>query len=231
MTWAHSPIVRLVPTALLRRASMSFMEFSRSGRAASQTAERLANEQRRATGATDRLARSTRRLTSAQQRQRRTSRGVAGAFRELYGTSRQALSFTQRLRSEVLALTAAYFGLFAVFRGVSNIAEAGTVLQGVQNRLAVVFRGDQGQTAIELDFLRRNADRLGISFQVLSQEYSKFAIATQDTNLAGENTRRIFVAVAEAARVQNLSLDQIQGTFLALTQIVSKGVVSMGGAS
>ena len=114
-----------------------------------------------------------------------------------------------------------------MFRGVGGIADAARTLQQVTNRLLSVFDGDQSAVSQELDFLRRTAERLGLSFRDVANEYSKFAVATTGTNLAGEATRKIFIAVAEAARVQGLSNEQLQGTFVALTQIVSKGVVSM----
>jgi tape measure domain-containing protein len=152
---------------------------------------------------------------------------LAAAYRKLYGESRQALSWTQRLRSEVLALITTYAGFYAVINILKQTVDAYQTLQSAQNRLNVINTGDARKTADDLDFLRRNAERLGIQFGVMANEYSKFAVATQGTNLEGEKTRKIFISVAEAARVNNLSMEDVKGTFVALSQIVGKGTVQM----
>ncbi len=167
------------------------------------------------------------RLAAAERQATKETLTLAGALRRFYGNSRTALSFTQRLRSEILALAAAYGGFFAIFAGVRNVVQAFQALEAAQSRLNVVFAGNQLKVAAELDFIRRNSERLGIQFGILAQEYTKFAVATQGSNLEGKETRRIFIAVAEASRVNKLTLENLKGVFVALTQIVSKGVFNM----
>jgi tape measure domain-containing protein len=157
----------------------------------------------------------------------RQTNSLAEAYRKLYGESRQALSWTQRLRGEVLSLVSAYGGFYGVINLLSRTVDAYNTLQAAQARLSVANRGDLRKTGDDLDFIRRNADRLGVEFGSLATEYSKFAIATQGTALEGEKTRKIFISVAEAARVNNSSFEELQGVFTALTQIVSKGAVQM----
>lgn len=152
---------------------------------------------------------------------------LADAYRRLYGESSQAMSWTQRLRGEVLSLVSAYGGLYGVISLLQRTVAAYQTLEAATSRLNVAFKGDQGRLGQELDFIRRNADRLGIEFGSLATEYSKFAIATQGTSLEGEKTRKIFISVAEAARVNKSSFDELRGVFTALTQIVSKGAVQM----
>lgn len=177
-------------------------------------------------------------LNSVQQRPSRTPAAVdlpdAGkidrlsqAYKELYGNTRLAMSFTQRLRGEVLSLIAAYGGIFGVINALGQVIDAYKQLEAATSRLRVVFEGNQQKTIQELDFLRRTADRLGISFGDLADEYGKFAVATKGTNINAEQTRHIFVAVAQAARVNKISLEDTKGVFTALTQIVSKGKVQM----
>lgn len=154
---------------------------------------------------------------------------LANALKSIYGESRTAMSWTQRLRGEVLSLVAAYAGIFGAVQGIKNLVEAYTTLQAAQSRLNVAFQ-DQGgpaQSAKELEFVRRTSERLGIQFGVLASEYGKFALSTQGTDLAGAATRKIFIAVAEAARVSKVSVEDMKGVFTALTQIVSKGAVQM----
>ncbi|WP_150523849.1 tape measure protein [Roseibium sediminis] len=140
--------------------------------------------------------------------------------------SRSALSFTQRLRAELLGLTTAYIGLHSAIYSLGQVVSSFQVLEAAQNRLGAVFNQDTAAVANELSFLDRQAERLGISFQVLSDEYAKFAVAADAANFSGAATRRVFLSVAEAGRVNKLTLEQMNGVFLALQQMISKGRVS-----
>ena len=213
--------------AALQRGEASFREYGESSNVAVQANERLVRSQNRAQGSTTRLAAATGRLAAAQRTGARNTGVFASAIRQFYGESRTALSFTQRLRSEVLALVAAYGGFFAAIEGIRGVITSFQTLEATQSRLGAIFEQDVDLINQEIDFLRRNADRLGIELGGLADLYSKFAVATRGTNLEGQATRDIFISVAEAGRVNKLSLDQLRGTFLALEQIVSKGSVTM----
>lgn len=151
----------------------------------------------------------------------------SAALHTLYGNSRQAMSITQRLRGEVLSLIAAYGGIFGVVQGIRAVIDATQTWERAQNRLGVIFEGSGAKAAQELDFIRRQADRLGISVGLLADQYTKFASSTLGTNIEGQKTRDIFISVAEAARVLGLSMEDTQGIFRALGQIASKGTVQM----
>jgi tape measure domain-containing protein len=213
--------------AVIERARRGFDTYGNAADAAATAGERLVRSQSRAQQQTGRLASATNNLSRATRNAAQKQTLFAQALRQYYGETRTALSWTQRLRGEVLSLIAAYGGFFALIDLVRNTVNAFQALEAATNRLNVVFNGDRTLVNQELDFIRRNAERLGIEFGVLAQEYTKFAVATQGTNLEGAETRRIFISVAEAARVNNLNLDQLRGTFVALTQMVSKGSVSM----
>ena len=187
----------------------------------------LHTETERAAASSGRLATESQRNADAMRRAAQETGGLAEAYRKLYGDTRQSLSLTQRLRGEVLSLVAAYGGFYGVISLLGQVVEAYQTLEAANARLNVATGGDVQRTAEEMDFLRRTADRLGIDLGTLSTEYSKFAISTKGTNLAGANTRKIFLAVAEAAVVSRVSTAELSGTFVALSQIVSKGAVQM----
>ena len=212
---------------LLRQGREGFQAYSASARQAAVANARLARNQLEGQIRTRLLGNETTRLSRATRSAARNSGRFAAAIRRVYGDSRQALSLTQRWRGEVLSLIQAYAGFFAVIQGLRGVIDAQRVLEGVTNRLSVAYEQFGPSVAQNFDFLRRTARRLGVSFAVLGQEFSKFAIAVQGTNLEGEKARRIFTQVSEAARVNNTTLDDFAGIFVALTQIVSKGVVSM----
>jgi tape measure domain-containing protein len=155
-----------------------------------------------------------------------TGRRMSSVFSGFNSEGRTTLSLMQRLRGEFLALASSAIGFYAAIQQTSKVVDAFQILESVQSRLGVVFQQDTSAVAKEIEFLNRQASRLGVSFQVLGNEYSKFAIATQAANISTSETRKIFLSVAEAGRVNKLSMDQMSGIFLAMTQMMSKGKVT-----
>ena len=162
--------------------------------------------------------------TKAMERQRAAAaKGILDGFNR---ESRQAMSVFQRLRGEVLSLATAYVGLYGAISNVGGVLQAYQKMEAAQNRLGVVFEQNQQSTNRELQFLQAQAARLGIEFGTLADQYSKFAVAAQAANFSTEETRKVFLSVAEAGRVNKLSLEDMNGVFLALTQMISKGKIS-----
>lgn len=149
-----------------------------------------------------------------------------GVFAGFNRESRQAMSVFQRIRGEVLSLATAYVGLYGVISNVGGVISAYQKMEAAQNRLGVVFQQNQSKTGAELTWLQAQAARLGIEFGTLADQYSKFAVSAQAANFSTEQTRRVFLSVAEAGRVNKLSLEDMNGVFLALTQMIQKGRVS-----
>ena len=212
---------------ILTKTSTALEKNAEAAKKADKELTDLAANSGRVAASQQRVGTAATRAAAANERGAASTSRMAAAYRQFYGDSRRSLSLLQRIRGEVLSLVAAYGGLYGVIQVLNGTVDAYQKLEAAQARITVAVGGDQSAATKELDFLRRTADRLGISFGVLSTEYSKFAIATQGTNLAGENTRKIFTAVAEAARVNRSSTKEMSGVFVALTQIVSKGAVQM----
>lgn len=184
-------------------------------------------------GSAQQTATSTNRTTAevrAMSREMRTAAAggdqLGASLRRVGDGSRQSLGLMQRLRGEVLSLTASYLGLFAAIRQVGEGVNSFRALEAAQNRLGAVFNQDTRLVDNEIAWLRYEADRLGISFGVLADEYGKLAVAADASNFSLADTRQIFTSVAEAGRVNKLSMDQMSGVFLALQQMISKGKVS-----
>ncbi len=142
-----------------------------------------------------------------------------------HNESRTALTLYQRIRGQVLSLTAAYVGLFGVIQEGQRTVDATKTLQGINSRLGVAFGDDPKTIAAELEYVRKVSDRLGLSLSDAAAGYSKFAIAGKAANLTGNETRFIFEKFSEVSRVMNLSVEDTNGVFRALEQILSKGKV------
>jgi len=188
---------------------------------------RLATSTQRAAVAQGTVVRETRQAATTTNQAAVATNRLSDAYRRLYGESRQAMSYTQRLRGEVLSLISAYGGIFGVIQMLGDVVNATTKLEGAQSRLNALYGGDQMQAAQEYEFIQRQANRLGIDIGDLADQYTKFTAATKGTVIAGEESRRIFLRVAEAGRVNGLSMDDMSGIFRALVQIASKGKVQL----
>lgn len=77
----------------------------------------------------------------------------------------------------------------------------------------------------EFEFVRKTSKELGIDLRTSAQQYGQLSAASRGTSLAGAGARKIFQAVSTASAGLRLRLDQTARTFLAITQIISKGTV------
>lgn len=211
-------------------ATTGFGAWARAYNPIAGSADRAASAQRNANAAALEARRQALQIAPIVQRAGSAMGSAAGqtnafgsSLRELGKDTRQSLSLMQRLRGEVLALAASYVGVQAAIQQGQGAVNAFRDVEAVESRLGAVFEQDANKISAEMDFLRGQADRLGISFSALGQQYGKFAIASDAAGFSAENTRKIFLSVAEAGRVNKLSLDQLNGTFLAIEQIISKG--------
>ena len=87
--------------------------------------------------------------------------------------------------------------------------------------------GTSKDFADNMAFLRISADRLGLDFVSTAEAFKMWQGAVQYSNLTAEQSRSIFESVANAGAQMKLSTDEVRGTFLALSQMLSKGTVSM----
>ncbi len=85
--------------------------------------------------------------------------------------------------------------------------------------------GSKALAAGEFEFVTEESNRLGLELMSTAEAYKQMSAAAMGTTLQGEQTRQVFSAVADASRVLGLSNEQVQGIFLALGQMISKGTV------
>lgn len=200
--------------------------------AARASTQQLSQTQAQASGSTDKATTGQRQYASA-------ARGTADAnakavtenlrlrqaFEGIYGESRKSMNLFQRLRGEILSLTAAYVGFYAVLSGVGTVIETMRSIEQAQNRLGVTFGQNQAVVGAEMAWLEDQASRLKMSFSDLAAEYGKFAFSAKGAGLSLEDIHTVFLGVAEGARVMGLSMEESRGILKALDQIMSKGKV------
>jgi lambda family phage tail tape measure protein len=125
---------------------------------------------------------------------------------------------------QAAGLVAAYAGISGIISSVRSVNETGMAFQGLGTALETITGSSAGARA-EMKFLEEQAERLGLNLLETAQSYMQIAAAAKGTELAGDGTRQIFTAIAEASTVLQLSVDQTNGALRAIGQIMSKGKV------
>lgn len=91
------------------------------------------------------------------------------------------------------------------------------------NAALLTVSGSQEKAGENFKFIRSEVDRLGLDLEKATSGFNKLVASTKDVELSKE----IFTGINEAASALQLSADDTNGVIIALTQIASKGVVSM----
>ncbi|MEZ5781154.1 MAG: tape measure protein [Rhizobiaceae bacterium] len=128
----------------------------------------------------------------------------------------------QRVRRSVLTMATAW-GAWRVGRG---IVEAGMQVEAMRNRM-VAATGDSRIAGEALQFVREEANRLGLDIRDAANGFSGFAAAALRSGLTLQQTQEIFSGVSEAAVSMRLPAEQVALVFKALEQMAGKGTVSM----
>jgi len=81
--------------------------------------------------------------------------------------------------------------------------------------------------ANELKFLRDLSEEMGVDFRSLSNDYASFAAAALRSGLSLSQVRQIYIDITKAGMSMKLSNEQLSYSMQAITQMSSKGVVSM----
>ena len=109
---------------------------------------------------------------------------------------------------------------------VKEFIDANVELQKFE-RAMVLLKGSTEGAATEFEYVRELSRRLGLELFTTADAYTSLTAATKGTTLQGQATRDIFEAVSIAMSSLGKSSADTQGALLAISQIVSKGNVSL----
>lgn len=195
-------------------------------RAAGISTKNLAGETERLTKTARTAVSATLSLATAVKKYGVESENAARSKNPFSGDGgRTTLSFLQRIRGEVLALTTAYVGLFGVIRTAQGSIEATQTREGARNALSLAVGNDRKAIDDEYNYVKAQSDRIGLEFDRAIKGYAKFAASASMAGRSREEIRFIYESFAEVSRVANLSADDLDGVFKALEQIFSKGKI------
>lgn len=141
---------------------------------------------------------------------------------------RTTLNFAQRLRGQILSLTAAYVGLFGVVNEAKAAITAMVGQETVESRIAVALESnDPAKIGKEYEYLRGRADYYGVGVQKLAESYGSYAIAAKSANFTSDQTKFTFEQLTAGMRVLKMNTDQQGRAWTQLNQIMSKAKPEM----
>lgn len=122
---------------------------------------------------------------------------------------------------DLLGFASAYLSAGAALTYVFNQTLA---FQRLRTPLSFIL-GSEGAADAKLKELQNFADQIGVEYFGIANSYKQFTAAAKASNFDLRESENIFRSVAKAGAVLGLSNETLEGTFLALQQMISKGTV------
>jgi len=165
-------------------------------------------------------------LRNAQREFTQLNTRVLAADRAIGRFNRNVGNYPMRA---VMGLTS----LLSAFGVVGGVAAIASITKGIYNTTKEVqsldlalkqVLGSVTQFNTTQAFLANLADKYGIEINGLEKSYTQFYAAAKD-KLSENEINGIFDSISKAAGAMGLSVEQQQGAFLALQQMISKGTI------
>jgi len=153
-----------------------------------------------------------------------TSNSIKNSFNGLESGLDGTTKAVNRLFTALAGGTAITVFAMALKGLVTSSYEVSNALFGAQNALRAVT-GSSKEAADGMSFVKSEALRLGLDVTNLATAYSKLTASAEGSGLAGKQIRDVLSSVSETAAVLGLNTQQVEGAFLALSQMMSKGKV------
>lgn len=215
-----------------RQASLAMGNITQSIAGASGAMQNLASSMR---GATAGMTAGIRNLnTQLNQLQRQTS-GLNSTMSSLSSNMSRIGSAAQASRGSVSGLAsvlstirgyvAGAFAASAIVSFGKEVVDLTAKIELLQSRLAFIYGGTGPGDAA---FIRISSaiKKLGLEFGSTMEQATAFSIAAQQAGYTTTETEKMFISFASSLRAAGSSSLQVQRSFYALQQMMSKGVVS-----
>lgn len=127
-----------------------------------------------------------------------------------------------------LKLVGLFAGVTAAIVGFVKLSSAAINAGKVFESSMARFEAASGSIEIarkQMAFVIKTSEKLGLRIDTSAKAFSRLTAATKGTSIEGEGTRKIFLAVSKAAAALRLGAGEVEGTFRAIEQIMSKGSV------
>lgn len=174
-------------------------------------------------------ARSTNAINGLSQRLgdvARNSRRGADELRRFANSTRTALGFVQRLKGQLLALTATYVGLNGAIDIFNKTIQAGKDGAVVKIRAEVLADGWEGATAQGLEqYFRGTAERMGLELKGVIQDASKLFVAAKENGYRVQEAQFVYEQFSGLGQLMGADAETQKGITKALSDMFSKGTI------
>ena len=133
---------------------------------------------------------------------------------------------TKSLTTSTNHLLRSYVSIFAIGAAVGMFFKLGEEMESLQASM-LAASGSAVQAGRDFEFIRDASLHLGINLKEATNGYTKLGAAARAANFSQDQTKNIFLAASESARAFGLNAQRTNLVFLAFTQMLSKGKVSM----
>lgn len=151
---------------------------------------------------------------------RKTMLGAEDATKKLDGTMNRLGQTATRIGSMI----AGAFAIDRIFNFGRAVVLSTAAMTSFQNTIIAASRSE-GEGRANLVFLNTQIDRLGLNLHAAQEGYRIFSGSVMGTNIQGAKSNKVFRQVSEATTILGLSSQQTEKAFLALGQMISKGIV------
>lgn len=139
-------------------------------------------------------------------------------------TASKVESTLGKLTSSLKAMAIGYVSVEAAMRSGKAFVENAIRVERFEKMLRTAT-GSQKNYTEGMNFLSKVADRYKLNILELGKNYAQLTSAVRGTALEGAKMHELFEATAASATALQMSTDDVNGTFRAFIQMVSKGNV------
>lgn len=180
---------------------------------------------RNAAAAQKQLADSASSIIAAQKRVAEATDQSTRAFKLWGEGGRTTLSYAQRLRGEFLSLAASAVGLYSAIEAGKGAIDAAVGREQTTKQL-VLITGSAEAAKVKYQELKAVANELGVEFTKASKGYTDIAFAAKEAGVGAGEVDRFYKNLLLTVRDLNLTGEQTDRVFLAVSQIFSKNKLS-----
>lgn len=156
----------------------------------------------------------------------RNSRRGADELRRFANSTRTALGFVQRLKGQLLALSATYVGLNGAIDIFNKTIQAGKDGAVVKIRAEVLADGWEGATAQGLEqYFRGTAERMGLELKGVIQDASKLFVAAKENGYSVQEAQFVYEQFSGLGQLMGADAETQKGITKALSDMFSKGTI------
>ena len=156
----------------------------------------------------------------------RNSRRGADELRRFANSTRTALGFVQRLKGQLLALSATYVGLNGAIDIFNKTIQAGKDGAVIKIRAEVLADGWEGATAQGLEqYFRGTAERMGLELKGVIQDASKLFVAAKENGYSVQEAQFVYEQFSGLGQLMGADAETQKGITKALSDMFSKGTI------